>query len=89
MSNTDIHILYRVRLRSDHKRSGKTSHTIEGIVADPPFELRIMQFSGDPGFYLVHLDKNEQEITDTYHESCGLAMAQAEYEFGIKTEDWQ
>ncbi|GIX00649.1 MAG: hypothetical protein KatS3mg111_3981 [Pirellulaceae bacterium] len=89
MSNAGEHIRYRIRLRPDHKPTGNTTHTVGGIVVEPPFELRIVQFDGDPGFYLIHFNENEEELADTYHDSCEQAMEQAEFEFGIKREDWR
>ena len=88
MSNAGEQIRYRIRLRNDHRPTGNTTHTVHGSVVKPPYELRIVQFDGDPGFYLIHFSQNEEEIADTYHDSYGQAMDQAEFEFGIKQEDW-
>jgi len=37
---------------------------------------------------MFHLDHEGTELTDTWHESIGDAFAQAEFEFGIKPEEW-
>ncbi|MDA1055685.1 MAG: hypothetical protein O3C40_35265 [Planctomycetota bacterium] len=88
MSETGEQVIHRIRLRPDHKSTGNTRHTVSGIVVEPPAELRIVQFDGDPGFYLIHFNEIGEEITDTYHDSCKQAMEQAEFEFGTKEKDW-
>jgi len=55
---------------------------------EPPYELRIVQFEGDAGYYLIHFAETGEELTDTYHDSCQQAMEQAEFEFGITESDW-
>ena len=88
MSEAGEKIVHRVRLRPEHKPTGMTTHTVSGIVVEPPFELRILQFDGDPGFYLIHFDESGTELTDTYHDTCQQAMEQAQFEFGVEEEDW-
>lgn len=88
MRDTGEQIVQRVRLRPEHRPTGNTRHTVNGIVVEPPAELRIVQFNGDAGFYLIHFDERGRELTDTYHESCEEAMGQAEFEFGIAHTDW-
>lgn len=88
MSETGEKTVLRVRLRPEHQPTGNTRHTVNGIAVEPPFELRILQFVGDSGFYLMHFNESEEELTDTYHETCQQAIEQAEFEFGIKKEDW-
>ncbi len=88
MNDAAEQIVRRVLLRPEHKRTENTKHTVNGIVVEPPTELRIIQFSGDPGFYLIHYDEAGKELTDTYHESCAQAMEQADFEFGIANADW-
>lgn len=41
-----------------------------------------------PGYYLLYLDCDGKEMTDTWHESVERAMDQATYEFGLIPEDW-
>jgi len=40
--------------------------------------LRIAQFAGDDGYYLLRCDGNGKELTDTYHPSIEDAVDQAE-----------
>ena len=54
-----------------------------------PVELRIVQYSSDPGFYLFYCDDCGSEMTDTYHDSIHDAMAQANWEFKVEKEDWE
>jgi hypothetical protein len=50
--------------------------------------LRISQYVGDPGFYLLYLDAEGNELTDTYHETLEKAMSQAEWEFDVRPDEW-
>lgn len=54
----------------------------------PPAELRIARYPGEPNVYLLYLDGEGREVTDTYHESVAAAQAQAEWEFGITAAEW-
>lgn len=74
---------------SKHHRTGSTVHCVGGgKVEKLPYRLDIVSYKEDTGVYLLHIDAANQEITDTYHESQEDAMTQAEWEFGVKTEDW-
>lgn len=85
----DARLLWRVRLRKGHEPTGMTRHYRGGTECAPPAELRIVQFQEDPGFYLLYCDDAGREVTDTYHETVNLAMAQAEFEFNVKPGDWE
>lgn len=80
--------LYEVELRSDHQPTGKTRHELNGVLLPPPVLLRIVQYDGDPGYYLFYCDETGCEMTDTYHDSVEQAMAQANWEFNVKAEEW-
>jgi hypothetical protein len=55
----------------------------------PPSELRIVQYDGNHGFYLFYCDDRGRELTDTYHETLGGALSQAEWEFRVAPEEWE
>lgn len=52
-----------------------------------PAALRISQYQGDAGFYLLYLDLDGEEITDTYHMTLQDAFEQANWEFGADIGD--
>ena len=54
-----------------------------------PHELVIAQLPPDEGFYLLYLDGEGNEITDTYHDSLDKAVDQAKWEIGVDTDEWQ
>lgn len=81
-------LLRRIKLKSAHKPTGKTQHFHGDKPLPAPTELRIVQFSSDPGCYLFYCDESGIEMTDTYHDSVQEAMAQAEFEFGIAADEW-
>jgi hypothetical protein len=86
---SDPVILRRLRLTQAHSPTGKTRHRSGGALLPPPAELRIAQYSNDPGYYLLHYDSDGREMTDTYHDSLEDAIAQAEWEFGAHEGEWE
>ena len=90
-SGSIIKELYKIYLKDSKKSfvaTGNTTHYDGNKILPQPFTLSIVQYDGDSGFYLFYLDKSEKEQTDTYHESREGAFQQAEFEFGVKKEDW-
>ena len=83
--------LRKVTLNERHLRPGRTKHTLideMGAREFPPFaSLVIAQFSGDSGYYLLHLCENG-EGTDTWHQNLDDALHQAEWELGVSPEEW-
>ena len=82
-------VLASVRLATRHKPTKRTIHRLGNELLPVPSELRVVQHPGDPGFLLLYLDEHQQEITDTYHLSLQAALEQAEFEFGIKPDEWR
>ncbi|HEY3197885.1 MAG TPA: hypothetical protein VGJ57_07710 [Nitrospirales bacterium] len=83
-----VQILRRINLRPTHKPTGKTRHYLGADELPAPSELKIVRYIGNPGVYLIYLDKSGCELTDTYHETLDDAIAQAEFEFGITPNEW-
>jgi hypothetical protein len=84
-----LHILRQVRLTDQHVPTGATRHYLNGQLLPPPKSLRIGQYDTDRGFYLLHLDENDLEVSDTYHGTLDEALEQAKCEFGVQAEDWE
>ena len=84
--------LYKIYLKDSKKSfvaTGNTTHYDGNKILPQPLALSIVQYDGDSGFYLFYLDESGKEQTDTYHESIEDAFNQAEFEFGVKKEDWK
>ncbi|NLK66670.1 MAG: hypothetical protein GX282_04260 [Campylobacteraceae bacterium] len=81
--------LYKIYLKDNILQASKTLHFCGNDILPKPFALSIVQYDADDGFYLFYLNKFEEEQTDTYHETLEDAFSQAEFEFGVKKEDWQ
>ena len=86
------HIAIRtVTLGEHHLRPGRTQHSIvgkDGRHEFPPFvELKITQFPGDSGYYLMHICEDGQ-AADTWHLTLDDAFHQAEWEFGVSPDEW-
>jgi hypothetical protein len=80
----------RVRLGSNHHAS-LAKHTISDVKGSRNFpsfdELEIAAYPGQNGCYLFRMCADGQG-TDTWHETIEDALAQAEWEFGVKAEEW-
>ena len=85
---TDYVVLQRIRLGAAHVPTGKTRHYHGDTLLPPPVELQIVQYPGDLGYYLFYMDDSGEEQTDTWHETPEGAMNQADFEFGVKPEEW-
>ena len=81
----------------DVRPTGFTKHSLAEIVdgevaaATPlvPFAaLAIARYAGNQGFYLLYLDREGNEVTDTWHRTLEDAMRQAEVEFEGITSKW-
>lgn len=79
-------VLYRVTLDARHFSQSRTTHIVEGDRAERAARIDLVRIKND--FYLLHYDKLGYELTDTCHDTESEAMRQAEYEFGVKKEDW-
>ena len=95
---SDYLIHRRVMLKGHHVPTGKTRHTegcltSDGLVPGPelpaPSQLVIAQLRPDEGYYLLHLDNQGNEITDTYHGNLEDALGQAKWEFEIEVDEWE
>lgn len=81
--------LKHITLGPRHVSTGKTTHMIGSKVVGTPASLAIRRDDADSGYYLIGLDASGGELTDTYHETLGAAMAQAEFEFNVKPGEWR
>ncbi len=82
-------ILKRVDLGPHHSPRSQTRHYLPSDSANPypPFvSLEIGKYDGTD-YYLFHVTI-DGENTDTWHASVEDAMDQAEFEFGVKPEEW-
>jgi hypothetical protein len=67
-----------------HQPTGQTRHI--GVPTEAFRELRIVE--RDHGIFLLYLDQDGNEVTDTWHQSLGDAMHQAEFEFSVQPDEW-
>jgi hypothetical protein len=90
MNTPQMATIKRVRLGPQHHAS-LTKHAIsdgKDIRPFPPFvELEIAAYPGEKSCYLFHICADGQG-TDTWHETIDDAVHQAEWEFGVKAEEW-
>jgi hypothetical protein len=81
----------RVKLGEHHLNPGRTKHTLSdasGTRPFPPFtSLAITRYGEDASYYLMHIC-DENLGTDTWHETLDDALHQAEWEFGVRPEEW-
>lgn len=73
--------LYAI-IDDDVTPTGNTVHRLHGNgVMGPAAALAICQYDGEQSSYLFYCDDKWNVITDTWHESVGQAMKQAEFEY--------
>lgn len=85
MSNNE-RLLKRVVLTDKHKPTGNTRHYIRGELVTTFHHLRIVEHAGE--ILLFYCDADGIEVTDTWHETIGQAMRQAEFKFGVRPDEW-
>lgn len=71
-----------------HEILGNTNHSTNEIAITNISLIKVGSYEGDTGFYLIYFDDDENELTDTFHETIKDAMLQAAFEFNIKEYDW-
>jgi hypothetical protein len=89
MADTRLIVLRRLVLKPEHRPTGKTRHYYGASELPPPSILKVVKYADDQGYYLFYCDDAGEEFTDTYHESLEAALAQAEWEFGVKPTEWE
>jgi hypothetical protein len=82
-------ILKRTLLSPHHVPTGFTRHYLGNDLQPAPYELRIVRYSGDNGYYLLYLDSNGEEQNDTYHDTLERALEQARLEFSVREAEWE
>jgi hypothetical protein len=82
-------IIQFICLKKHHKLTGKTRHFLGDKELSNPTSLKIIKYPDDPGYYLLYFDENDNELTDTYHDTLSGALEQAEWEFEIKPIEWE
>ncbi|MDY6786452.1 MAG: hypothetical protein SW833_28740 [Cyanobacteriota bacterium] len=87
MSNYDV-LCQIVLSNRHHQPTVKTQHFRGTEKIPAPHSLQIVKYPNDFGYYLLYLDEQGEELTDTYHEQLDGAVAQAEWEFSVRPEQW-
>ncbi len=80
-----------VALGPQHLKPGRTKHTIgdaKGLRDVAPFiALGIARYSNEQSCYPFHVSENG-EVADIWHQTLEEAFDQAEWEFGVRREEW-
>ena len=85
---TTVRALWSVSLQAHHVPTGRTRHYRDGELLAAPASLLIGEAPPMPGYYLLYVDHQGQEMTDTWHFTLEDAMHQAEVEFQVTPDDW-
>lgn len=77
--------------KNKHRITGNTTGYINGILrTELPYKLVITKDEeADDDVYLLHIDKTNKEINDTWHPTLQDAIEQAKYEFDVDSSDWE
>ncbi|WP_424631363.1 hypothetical protein [Bradyrhizobium sp. SYSU BS000235] len=71
---------------TSHLRGGTTAEAFNMTSLPDPRAVEIVEQEGS--FYLLRLDKRDECIADTWHQTVEAAKAQAKFEYEIKEVDW-
>lgn len=82
----DMLRLMEVVLSKTHRDGSRTRHQSGASPVPRPAKLQIVRF--DCEVYLLHLDAEGNELTDTCHDSIEAAVRQADFEFDVRADDW-
>ena len=81
----------RIRAKINASKNRTRHLKLEGGVVAPIGGFSFVEVvpDGEGAFLLVYLDSEGRELADTWHATVEDAKAQAEFEFGITTDEWQ
>jgi hypothetical protein len=84
MASQTMRILHTITLDHPHRGPRRTQHARHGVnVTDRVAEVRLAQFDGCEGTYILYYDSDGIELNDIYYESFERARAHIEWEFGL------
>ncbi len=82
-------ILKSIKLDSSHISTANTQHFQGDEEINNIFELKIVQYDDSSECYLLYFDELGNELTDTLHDTLQSALKQAEFEFNVKSDEWE
>ena len=82
-------VIKSIYLTSKHLSTLNTIQRVGNEIMMKPHKLEIVNYPGDPGFYLLYFGINDEELTDTYHDNIDSALQQAKWEFNINIDEWK
>ena len=84
-----------MKFRANVAVPGKSNHSLATIAdgeiraARPLGSAKWLEIVEDSGaFYLHRFSESGDNVGDTWHQSKEEAQAQAEFEFGVRAQDW-
>ena len=73
-----------------HCHTGKTRHTVRGVLLGSAAGLAICRYEKDEdSYYLFGCDGDWATLSDTCHESLEKAQEQAEFEYAGVSRTWR
>lgn len=87
MTGPEWSVIGSVQLGQQHSPS-RTRHWINGEAVYDFTRLELATYAGQAGYFLLHI-RSDDTGTDTWHESLEDALHQAEWEFGVRRNEWQ
>jgi hypothetical protein len=81
-----VPVVCYTQIDARHRHTGATRHLVGGAEQGAAAALAVCR-DGD-SFYLFYCDADWEPVTDTWHESLGDALDQAEVEYAGTRETW-
>ncbi len=76
----DAKVIAFAKVSPEYQRTGKTTHSVGGIVKGSATHMVIAQYPEENSFYVFGLYQDGSE-TDTWHESLDNAIKQLDWEY--------
>ena len=78
----------RVKLEPHHEPKGNVHYFVEGKPMPKPKTLEIVKLPAADACHLIYVDSNDYELSESWHPTIDAAMYHAQWEYGIKPEEW-
>jgi hypothetical protein len=78
----------RVELEPHHQAKGHVHLFVEGKPMPQPKLLEIQKLPEADACHMVYIDGMNYELSETWHPSVDAAMYHAQWEYGVKPEEW-
>ena len=81
-------VVRRVKLQRHHQAKGNVHLFVEGKPMPQPRVLEIEKLPEADACHMIYMDAKDYELSESWHPSVDAAMYHAQWEYGVKPEEW-